>query len=270
MGFEFPASIVIPLLDQVDEWLDRCLRSALAQTVRSEVVVVLSPKTGRSNRDLLGRLQTEFDNLRVIPREVLGFPGALNAGFRAASSPRTGLLLSDDWLEPRAIELCLPHDVDIVSSGNRIWDGAGQIIFEELGHAPQFQRFLAIETLERKARYLQHFFLFRTSKLQEIGGADESLGDFPGIDDFDMIWVLLERGATVAIVQQQLYNYRDHLRDRLTLRSREEAMAVLERILDKHAVIGPERAKALRDHSIWYGRPLHVVFDEMLNRLISS
>src|ERR1017187_6280446 len=113
MGFRFPATIVIPLLDQVDEWLAQCVRSALGQTVRCEVVVVLSPKTRRPNLDLLAALKSEFDNLRLLPREVLGFPGAINAGFEAASADRVGLLFSDDWLDQRAVELCLRHDADI-------------------------------------------------------------------------------------------------------------------------------------------------------------
>ncbi len=265
MGSRFPATIVIPLLDQVDEWLEQCVRSALGQTVGSEVVVVLSPRTRHSNLDLLAALKSEFDNLRLLPREIPGFPGAINAGFEAASAPRVGLLMSDDWLDPRAVELCLPHEADVVSSGNRVWDGAGRTVFEEVSRTPRFQDFLQCATLERKARYLQHFFLFRKSKLQQIGGADESLGDFAGIDDFDMIWVLLEHGATVAIVEQQLYNYRDHDGDRLSL-CHFEAVAVLERILEKHAVVDPERAEIFREHSKWYGRQLHVVFDEMRKR----
>jgi GT2 family glycosyltransferase len=262
MGFRFQATIVIPLLDQVDEWLAQCVRSALGQTVRCEVVVVLSPKTRRPNLDLLAALKSEFDNLRLLPREVLGFPGAINAGFEAASADRVGLLFSDDWLDQRAVELCLRHDADIVSSGNIVLD-ARSTVFEEISHTPRIQNFLQCDTLERKARYLQHFFLFRKSKLQEIGGADESLGDFPGIDDFDMIWVLLEHGATVAIVERQLYNYRDHDGDRLTLRPSKQATAVLERILEKHGVVEPERTKILREHSKWYGRPMRHVFDEM-------
>jgi GT2 family glycosyltransferase len=93
MALEFPASIVIPLLDQVDEWLNRCVRSALQQTVRCEVIVVLSPRTRTSNLRLLDDLKLEFDNLRIVPRDVLGFPGALNAGFKVASASRIGLLL---------------------------------------------------------------------------------------------------------------------------------------------------------------------------------
>lgn len=264
MGSRFAATIVIPQqLDQVDEWLEQCVRSALGQTIRCEVVVVFSPRARRSNLDLLARLKSEFDNLRLLPREILGFPGAINAGFEAASADRVGLLLSDDWLDPRAVELCLPHDADIVSTGNLVFDADGRTIFEQVCRTPRAAKFLQLDTLERKASYLQHFFLFRKSKLQEIGGADESLGDFPGIDDFDMIWVLLERGATVAIVEQQLYNYRDHHGDRLTLRSPQQAKAVLEKILKKHRVVDPQRAEILRVHSNWYGRPRHVVFDEM-------
>ncbi len=259
MALEFPASIVIPLLDQVDGWLERCVRSALRQTLPCEVIVVLSPKTRTSNLRLLDRLKLEFDNLRILPRHIMGFPGALNAGFKAASSSRIGLLLSDDWLEERAVETALQFDTDIVSSGNRVWDAAAKTILAEVSRAPRTADFLRRGTMERKARYLQHFFLFRRAKLMEIGGADESLGDFPGIDDFDMIWVLLERGATVAIVEEQLYNYRDHDGERLSLRTPQEAIAGLERILDKHRVIGPERAIVIEEHSLWYGRQLHAV-----------
>jgi glycosyltransferase involved in cell wall biosynthesis len=262
MTSEFAATIVIPLLDQVDAWLEQCVRSALGQSVRCEVVVVLSPKTGSSNLRLLEGLAAQFDNLRVMPRDIMGFPGALNAGFRAASAQRIGILLSDDWLHPRAVEQCVPHDVDIVSTGNVLFDSDGKTVLHEVSRIRRGKDYLNRGTLERKARYLSHFFLFRKSKLDEIGGADESLGDFPGIDDFDMIWVMLEHGATVAIVEEQLYNYRDHGGERLTLRSPEQALAVLNRILDKHGVVGPERAKIIEEHAPWYGKPIHVAHHE--------
>jgi glycosyltransferase involved in cell wall biosynthesis len=266
MDSEFAATIVIPLLDQVDEWLRQCVRSALMQTVRCEVLVVLSPITRQSNLELLEALKLEFHNLRVLPRETLGFPGAINAGFKAASADRIGLLLSDDWLDPRAVEACFGQNADIVSGGNKVFDADGSTVFPGLGQTPRMDEFLRCKTLETRARYLQHFFLFRKRKLLEIGGADESLGDFPGIDDFDMIWTLLERGATVAIVEQQLYRYRDHSGERLTLRCGQQAATVLQRILDKHGIIEPERTEIIREHLPWYGRPMHVVFEEMRNQ----
>jgi hypothetical protein len=246
MDSQFVATIVIPLLDQIDGWLCQCVRSALMQTVRCEVVVVLSPITRQSNLDLLAALNSESDSLRVLPRETMGFPGAINAGFKAASADRIGLLLSDDWLDPRAVEVCSRQTADIVSSGNTVFDADGRTVFPGLGQTPRREEFLRCKTLESRARYLQHFFLFRKSKLLEIGGADESLGDFPGIDDFDMIWNLLEHGASVAIVEEQLYRYRDHSGVRLTLRCRQQAATVLQRILDKHGILEPERSEIIR------------------------
>jgi GTPase SAR1 family protein len=97
----------------------------------------------------------------------------------------------------------------------------------------------------------------------EVGGLDESLGDFPGIDDFDLIWTLLERGASVAIVEASLYNYRDHHRERLTLRDADQAVRTMGRILDKHGLAGDEKQRVLALHAPWYGRPVHVVHAEM-------
>jgi glycosyltransferase involved in cell wall biosynthesis len=262
-GRAFAASIIIPLLDQQDEWLDQCLRSALGQTTPCEVVVVSSPRTRPSNLALLKSLRSEFVNLRLIRREVLGFPGALNAGFRAASAERIGLLLSDDWLDPHAVELCLGRDADIVSSGNQVYAADGKSIYEDLGRCPTIEKFLRCETLERKASCLQHFFLLRKSKLLEIGGADESLGDFPGIDDYDMIWVLLEHGASVAIVEQALYNYRDHEGERLSLQPAQKAIAVLERILNKHSVPASQREPIRKLHWPWYERTLHRAYSDL-------
>ncbi|HEY6421600.1 MAG TPA: glycosyltransferase [Candidatus Binataceae bacterium] len=259
MNSGFAATIVIPLLNQVDEWLEQCVRSALTQSTRCEVLVVISPRTRRSNRDVLSALESEFDNLRRVERRTLGFALALNTGFAAASAERIGLLLSDDWLDERAIETCLRHDADIVSSGNSVFAADGKTFFPDVSWRPNLERFRSRGTMELKARYLQHFFLFRKSKLLEIGGADETLGDFPGIDDFDMIWVLLEHGATVAIVEQSLYNYRDHDGERLSLRPPEEAIRGLERILEKHGIVGAEKEEITRTHARWFGQPLHRV-----------
>ncbi len=239
------------------------MRSALDQTARCEVVVVASPRTRSSNFDLLHSLGSERDHLRLIKMDALGFPAALNAGFRAASADRIGILLSDDWLETQAVELSLPCQADIVSSGNRVYAADGKTCWDSLGRVASWARFHQCETLESKARYLQHFFLLRKSKLLEIGGADESLGDFPGIDDYDMIWVMLEHGATVAIVERVLYNYRDHEGERLSLRPAEQATVVLERIFDKHRLAQSEREQIRHLHGRWYGEPLHRAYSRI-------
>ena len=154
-----------------------------------------------------------------------GFAGAINCGIRRASTDRIGFLLSDDWLESRAVELCLAHDTDIVSTGHTEYLADGVTKLPDVSRPRRKGVFDRLYTLEEKARYLKHFFLFRKAKLLEVGGLDESLGDLPGIDDYDLIWTLLEHDAGVAIVETSLYNYRDHDGERLTLRDAGQATA---------------------------------------------
>lgn len=114
----FPASIVVPPLDQRDEWLEQSLRSAVVQSSRCEVIVAHSPRVRQSNLNVVSRLMREFDNLVLTPEKPgRGFPGAINAGIGLASTDRIGLLMSDDWLDREAVERCLVHPSDIVSTG---------------------------------------------------------------------------------------------------------------------------------------------------------
>jgi hypothetical protein len=189
----------------------------------------------------------------IVPQEGEGFAAALNTGIRAARAPRVGFLLSDDWLEERAVEKCLAFDTDIVSTGFRGFDGDGRTILESLSRTPSLEEFEGLPTLERKASYLKHFFLFKRAKLLEVGGVDETIGS-TGPDDFDLPWTLLEHGATVSIVPEQLYNYRDHTGERLSLRDPESQVRDLEQVLDKHGVHGTERNAIIQHHSLSYGR----------------
>ena len=132
-------------------------------------------------------------------------------------------------------------DGDIVSTGFTCFAGNGVDEFESLSSDPRCTVYHDLATLEEKAYYLTHFFLFRAAKIVEAAGLDESIGDAPGIDDYDFIWTLLEHGATVSIIEERLYCYRDHKGQRLTLQDPEEQEAILRR------------------HSAWFGKPLHRV-----------
>ena len=253
------ATVLIPVLRQEDAWLEQAIRSALDQTERCEVLVVTQPPTPPGNLDVIRRLQSEASERLFVQQAPTGFAIALNAGFRAARTPRVGLLLSDDWLDPRAVEACLAVPADIVSTGQTRSAADGRTELAALRRPVLRRRYDELPTLEAKARYLTHFFLFRRDKLLAVGGADETLGDTPGIDDYDLIWVLLEHGASVGIVEEFLYYHRDHDRERLTLRPRAEMLATAARMLDKHGLTGLERDRILALRAEWFGRPMHVV-----------
>jgi hypothetical protein len=208
---------------------------------------------------MLRTLGEQFRRLRICVQEGEGFAAAINHGFRQAECERIGLLLSDDWLRPDAVEKCLACDSDIVSTGLVCFAGNGVDEFESLSTDPRGSVYNILPTLEERAFYLTHFFLFRAAKIAEFGGLDESIGDAPGIDDYDFIWTLLEHGATVSIVEERLYCYRDHDGQRLTLRDPAEQVRNLGRILTKHGIRPEEQEEIVRRHSVWFGKPLHGV-----------
>ena len=131
------------------------------------------------------------------------------------------------------------------------------------GRMPSIDEFEALPTFEMRASYLCYFFLFRRQFLLDVGGLDETVGDYPGIDDFDFIWTLLENDASVSIIQKALYHVRDHHGERLTLRNPATATANLFRIIRKHGIPEDEIPDIVRRHVKWYGKPVYQVLNEM-------
>lgn len=258
------ASIVIPLKAQRDEWLKRCVQSAAAQTAPCEVIVIRAESTPPSNLETLHALQIQRPNIHVLLEDKPGsFPAAINLGIRSAIAPRVGLLLSDDWLEKDAVEHCLLESADIVSTGLKTYLEDGITVHERASRLLTMNEYRTLKSFQAQAVYLQHFFLFRKTVVIDAGGLDETIGNFPGIDDYDLIWTLLERGASVAIVERYLYSYRDHPGERLTLADPVQAVTNLKKILRKHLLPEAEMSQVLHEHSRWYGRTIHEVLAEM-------
>ncbi len=256
----YRATIVIPLLRQRDEWLEQCVLSAAQQTVPCCVTVVTAQSTPASNLAVLDRIVSDGPNGVTIERQSgAGFADAINTGIFHAATDRIGLLLSDDWLSHTAVEECLAHDAEIVSTGLRMYrDGASDLFYE---HRPSMAAFQGLSSYEERASYLKHFFLFQREPLRRIGGVDPDIG-LTGPDDYDMVWTLLENGADVAVVPSCLYHYRDHDAERLTLRDREEQIRNLRRIFRKHNVPEARADELCRRKSVWFGRTIHEVLAE--------
>ena len=259
------ATIVIPLRRQCDDWLETSVRSAVLQSAPTEVIVVISRLVPRSNLQILTRLRQHHKNLVVLRQnQPESFPGAINEGIHHARSNRVGLLMSDDWLDENAVAECVQLSADIVSTGITVYSPNGDIN-QAVGGSPSGAQFRSLPTLEAKATYLRHFFLFRKELLLQVGGLDENLGNSPGIDDYDLIWTLLERGATVALVEKCLYHYHDHDGERLTVQNSEQMLRNFKKILRKHGVCNEEARKIIKLHSPWFGRPMHHVTQARAN-----
>ena len=258
------ATIVMPLLRQVDEWLKQSVLSAVQQTVPVEVIVVTSPFTPESNRHVLAALEPRFRNLRVVERpHGKRFAGALNHGISLANTDRIGFLLTDDWMALDCVEKCLFSHVDLVSTAMDVYAEDGRTELKQLNRTDVWRRYLACTDNFERASFLGHFFLIRREAILLAGGVDETLGDTPGVDDLDLIWSLLEHGATVQLVDEPLYHCRDHAGERLTTRTHDEMRETYSRILRKHGMEGEALEERVEAASRWFGQPLSVVYEAM-------
>ncbi len=254
----------MPLLRQVDAWLEQAVLSAVTQTVPVEVIVITSPLTPESNLRVLAGLAQRFQNLRIAQRpDGKRFAGALNHGIALASADRIGFLLTDDWLAPDCVEKCLAADADIVSTAMDFYASDGVTELTRLRRSGLTERYLACANDFERASFLEHFFLLRREAVLLAGGVDETLGDSPGVDDLDLIWTLLERGATVHLLDEPLYHYRDHAGERLTTRKGEEMRETYTRILRKHGLAGTELEECVENAARWFGQPVSVVFEAL-------
>ncbi len=254
------ASIVVPVLRQRDDWLLQALNSVLGQSVASELIVVISPNTPDSNRQTIEDACVDSPLAKIVmhPRGTR-FAGAINHGFACATADRVGLLLSDDWLSSRAIECCLTHKSDIVSTGRTTYlEDGSTVLLSEFGNAHYFAR---LADNRSRASHLSHFFLFSKQAFEEVGGVDERIG-VTGADDYDLVWSMLDNGSSVTVVEDRLYKYRDHSEERLTLKAPEIQIRSIGIILSKHQVEGCERQRLLESHSKWFGKSLRDVISQ--------
>lgn len=249
------ASIVIPLRVQHPAWLAQSVRSALAQTEPCQVIVVASHDTPGDNHEVLDALRREHDRLEIlVAPETCGYACAFNLGIAHARGERVGFLLADDWLATEAVARCLAHEEDIVSTRMAIHDAEGSRVIERGSETNE--ALAALGSAQEKADYLGHFLLFRREVLLAAGGVDTRVGA-TGPDDYDLLWTLIEGGASVRVVEQVLYHYRDHDEDwRLSLRPAGEQLDNLERILDKHALPDEQRTTVREKHGRWYGQTI--------------
>ncbi|MFN7734395.1 MAG: glycosyltransferase, partial [Pirellula sp.] len=220
------------------------------------VLVINSVHTPASNLAVLDALQRDYSQIRIALRpEGAQFAGAINYGFEIASCDRVGLLLSDDQIAPETIERCLAHDADIVATSRCGMDvGFAEKLWENKSDPARFAKF---STIEQRASYIGHFMLFNRAKVLSIGGVDPNIG-LTGADDYDMIWTLLEAGASVELIPEVMYFLRDHGGVRLTMRDQQSQIEDLRKILTKHGIVGEEAERMVEAKKKWYGTPGHV------------
>lgn len=124
-------SVVVPVYN-VEDYVEKCLRSILGQAFTDIEVLAVDDGTKDSSGEICERIAAEDSRLRVIHQENQGLGGARNTGIEAAAGEWLLLVDSDDWLEPGILERALSagekHGADMVMFAFQTVDEQGRVL----------------------------------------------------------------------------------------------------------------------------------------------
>lgn len=96
-------SVIIPSYN-VEEYLEQCVESVLAQTYRNLEIIIVDDGATDTTPQLSDALAARDSRITVLHQPNGGLSNARNNGFKASTSDFVAFLDSDDWLPPKAYE----------------------------------------------------------------------------------------------------------------------------------------------------------------------
>ncbi len=110
-------SIIVPVYN-AERWLERCLESLSAQTLRDVEIVCVNDGSTDGSARILREYARRDPRIAVLSWANAGMSAARNRGMEAARGEWIMLVDADDWIDPntceRALEAAVVHSADVV------------------------------------------------------------------------------------------------------------------------------------------------------------
>ena len=97
-------SIVVPIYN-VDQYLDRCLKSIVNQTYKNLEIILIDDGSTDNSGNLCDMWQKNDERILVIHKENGGLSDARNAGMKRLTGEYVCFIDSDDWVDTHYVEL---------------------------------------------------------------------------------------------------------------------------------------------------------------------
>lgn len=193
-------SIVIPSYGQ-REFIAEAIDSALAQSVRCEVIVV---DDGSTDGSLAIAREYKTFGVKVIEQVNKGLASARNAGIMNANGEYILPLDADDILKENCVEKLLEvaekTNADVVAPSIHCFGATGSlptILMEN----PSFNDF-------KEGNRLAYCCLIKKTALLETGGYSPKMDTLGGWEDLSLWYDFMRRGKKIVTVQEPLVLYR--------------------------------------------------------------
>jgi GT2 family glycosyltransferase len=225
-------TVVTPTYNR-ESYVEAAVRSVLDQRYRPLDMVVVNDGSSDGTQGVLDRMKSEYgDRLTVVRQENTGLPGALNAGFAAATGDLLAFSADDDYHKPGALgamarELALDPAAGMVFADYEwvLSDGTRRVV--ETG---------PVEELAQR-NVIGLCALFTREAFERTGNFDTG---FHLAEDYEF-WVRMSRATRMTRLRRVLYEIRDHP-GTLTVRRPGEVQEMTLRV--QHTHFGAPRDEA--------------------------
>lgn len=117
---DIKVSVIVPMYN-VERYLDQCVKSIQAQTLRDIEIILVDDGSPDRCGEMADQYATEDPRIKVVHRENGGLGPARNSGMEVATGEYIGFVDSDDWIEPEMYEhlykAAIHYDADACFSG---------------------------------------------------------------------------------------------------------------------------------------------------------
>lgn len=202
-------SIVIPTYN-VENYIEKCIRSLLGQTYGNIEVIVVSDGSTDSSVRICRELQKTDGRIRIIEKENGGVSSARNTGIRCAAGDFLMLVDSDDWVEPNTIETMLQAIQDNQTDAcfsNCYYRNERNVITAM--HCNAESKVAAHELIEKHLKY--QFLASNWLTLVRLTKVNQCLFDesIHALEDWEYNFRMLNCIDSGTIINEPLYHYRE-------------------------------------------------------------
>ena len=228
-GFEPLVSVLLPIHNPEQGWLERAIDSVLSQVYANwELCICCAGDAERQVKETLSRYERLDERIKVGREEDAGISGAANDALTSASGEFVCVLDQDGRLSPDAffevVRLLQERpEADLIYSDEDRIDGMG------VRSDPRFKPDWSPDLL-LAFDYVSRLSVYRRKLLDEVGGIRDGFGN---AWDYDVVLRFTESSGEISHVPKVLY----HARAAET-RVPEEDRRVLAEALERRGVEG--------------------------------
>lgn len=202
-------SIIVPIY-KVESFVEKCIKSIIAQTYKNLDIILVLGQTGDACEDICRQYVDKDKRIKLLICEPRGLSDARNRGIEAAQGEFIGFVDGDDWIEPdmyeKLLSVLLENDADISVCGRFIDyvnsnDVNEQLASEVICLSPQE----AIEDI----LYMKRVLTSAWDKLYDRNLFDEIR--YPvgrTLEDLFTTYKLFHKAKKIAVTSRKEYHYR--------------------------------------------------------------